>query len=220
MLKPPHGCLPSKGAPGDVGGAPVRSPACPVAGSHPALPLPSREKQSFRMGWWQCLQGAPELYSVLPLPRCFMPNTGHTRRAPPSSRRSSWAARVWRSPRGACRLETTAHLDSPPGGQVRSHSTCSDHGAGLLLPQGWLRSGQAVGSGQPPSRNSAYHSGPSQFVFGQTTQPPLKQAITEELATAVFRRSGLSEHGQHFNQHTLRKVLAKLETFKNAAYCL
>lgn len=166
------------------------------------------------MGRRQCFQGAPELYSVLPLPRCFMPNTVHDRRAPPSSRRSSWAARVWRSPWEACRLETTAHLDSPPGGQVRSHSTCSNHRAGLLLPQGWLRSGQGVGSGQTTSQPELGL--PLCHLSLSLDKPPLKQAINEELATVVFCGSGLSEHGQSKD----RKVLAKLETFKNGAYCL
>lgn len=111
MLKSHHGCPPSKGAPGDAGGAPGRPLACPMAGSRPTLPLTSREQQCFRTGRWQCVQGAPELCSVLPLTQGFAPNTGPTRRAPPSSRRSSWAARVWTRPRGACSLETNC----PPG---------------------------------------------------------------------------------------------------------
>lgn len=80
---------------------------------------------------------------------------------------------------------------------------CSFPRAGSDLGRGW-----AVVR-QPPRQKSAFHSAISGLptCFGQIALPPLKQGINEELATSVFHRSGLPEHGHHLIQHALRKIL-------------
>lgn len=113
-----------------------------------------------------------------------------------------------KSPRGGCRLETSCPPWTAPrwAGPIRPVPTTE-----WLLPvQNWLPPGKGVGNGQATSsQNSAYCSGAS----GPLARLELTTASTEAIDKGLS--SGLSEHGLHLNQHSLRKTSAKPESFKN-----
>lgn len=149
---------PATGACGDAGGAPVQSLPRPVAGSHPTLPLTSREKQTFRKGRWP-LQGAPELYSVLPdlmLPAKYSIYLSGTTNPQGGAHGLPESEAVHGEPAGWKPLPTRAVLlgvqSGPAHPAVTTGLACSfpRAGSGLGRGRGVVR--------QPPSRNSAYHS--------------------------------------------------------------